>query len=222
MGTHKPSPRPRTDAEKIIDNFGKGANKAACKVLDELGFGRACGKGGKITSGPADTAEIEEQLERELNIHDGETVNFINQLSKTLVTVEKHGIASVRGRDEDTSCAYTIVVPGGGSLKYGAPFSLKSSCNGRFLAKTDAHGNLRASQLASGTKFYLYNVQKVGDRSEVRDFAIVGIKASDGKWLGASKDGSLRVNRRTIGDGAVVHFSIYGVTEEQRRGPHCS
>jgi hypothetical protein len=150
-------------------------------------------------------------------------INLINQQTKTFVHIEDGNRVGVTGSKEDTSCTFTVHVPGGKSVHFGAYFTLKSSCNGKYLGRNSA-GEIRAEHNSEGsatTKFQIFSVVDTADRSATRDFTIVGIKSHDGHWLGTTSDAKLLANRRAITDGSEVLFSIYKLTKSHPVAPQC-
>jgi hypothetical protein len=222
--TAKPSSEPKTDTAKASKNFEKAGHKASCKVLDKMGYGRSCDNGERVSTEPVDITSVEEELERQFNIRHGSMINLINQQTKTFVHIEDGNRVGVTGSKEDTSCTFTVHVPGGKSVHFGAYFTLKSSCNGKYLGRNSA-GEIRAEHNSEGsatTKFQIFSVVDTADRSATRDFTIVGIKSHDGHWLGTTSDAKLLANRRAITDGSEVLFSIYKLTKSHPVAPQCS
>jgi len=222
--TAKPSAKPETDKDMAAKNFEKGGHKASCAVLSKLGYGRSC-TGDKIATSPVSPKEIEENLESQFNIKHGDTVNIVNQQTKTFVAAEAGGVVGVMGGKETTALTYTVHVPGGGSVRFGETFTLKSQCFNKFLAKQDSKGTVKAAhstEASAGVKFSLFDARNVAQRGVVRDFSIVGIKAHDGQWIGVNNEGQLLANRHSITDGAAVHFSIFKIHTNHLKASHCT
>lgn len=213
-------PLSEKDKSSVANNLENAGHKTGCEVLGKMGFGRSCGGGSKINTGPVNTAEIEAKLEQQLNIKNGDQVNVINQETKTFMSVEPGGIVGVQGGKETTAITYHVVVPGGGSVKFGEPFYLKSQCNERFLVKdTNGEVHARSAAITETAKMYVYDVKNVGNKEAVGDFSVVGVKTYDAKWLGVHKEaGTLRADRRTINDGKAVHFSFFKVSRNHPPG----
>jgi hypothetical protein len=189
-----------------------------------MGYGRSCEGGAKLSAGPKDIPDLERKLQDSFNIKHGDSVNLINQYTKNFMASEAGGVIGVKTGKETTAVTFTVVVPGGGSVKLGEPFYLKSQCFNKYISKQDSKGTVQAAQNSNsfkGTKLYLHDAKSPAHKGRVKDFAIVGIKAYDGHWFGVNDEGELKANRRTINDGARVHFSIFKLSKTHPKGAHC-
>jgi len=146
-----------------------------------------------------DTKAAEDALVNQFYIRQGTQIQFVTH-HKTFVKAEPGGSCSALGHVEAMDVVYEVHVEGGGVASFGKKVALKNMCSGKFLGAENGHLKHDRNSFANGAAlFQLFNADNLADHSGIKDFALVGVKSYEGRWMTALDSGDVSIDHERMG-----------------------